>query len=110
MVPVRERDDGRLVVDVIETRVRIVRVVHNERTTETVTVLCRQVAVVPESTSLVRRGEVIQERVALRDGALVHHSRTIGPVGPLLEQTMPVLESQASITVQNDAVYVNLQL
>ena len=91
MVPVRQRDNCGLVIDVVEARVRVIRVVHHESATETVTVLRGQVAVVPEGTSLVGRGEVVQERVARRDGALVDHGRAIGVVRTLLEETVPVL-------------------
>ena len=71
---------------------RVVRVVDNHGTTKTVTVLRGQVAVVPEGTSLIGCGEVIQERVSRGDGALVHESRAVGPVGALLEEAVPMLQ------------------
>ena len=43
-------------------------------------------------TSLVRDLEVVQERVASRDRALVHEGGAIGPVRALLEETVPVLQ------------------
>ena len=39
VVPVRERDDRGLVVNVVEVGVRVVRVVNNEGATETIAVL-----------------------------------------------------------------------
>ena len=51
----------RTVVDVIERCMRVVRVVDDEGTTKTITVLRRQVAVVPEGASLIRNREVVQE-------------------------------------------------
>ena len=71
---------------------RVVGVVYNHRATKTVTVLGRQVAMVPEGPGLPSGSEVVQERIILRDGALVYKCRTVGPVGALLEETMPVLQ------------------
>ena len=72
----------------------IIWVVHHERATETVAVLCRQMAVVPEGAGLTSRGEIVQERVARGDRALVNHRRAISIVGALLEQSMPMLQKQ----------------
>ena len=91
MVPVGQRDDSRLVVDIVKARMRIIGVVDNESTTEAVAVLGRQMAMVPESTSLVRRREVVQERVVSRNGALGDHGHTVGIVGTFLEESMPML-------------------
>lgn len=93
MVPVHERDDRGLVIDVVEIRMGVVRVVDNEGATETVAVLGRQVAVVPESTRLAGGSEVVEEGVAGRNGALVYERGTVGPVGAGLEETVPVLKS-----------------
>ena len=91
MVPVRKGDNGRVVIDVVERRMRVIGVVDDEGATKTVAVLSRQVAVVPERAGLVRRGEVVEEGVAGRDRALVDERGTVGPVGTLLEETVPVL-------------------
>ena len=91
MVPVGQRDDSRLVVDIVKARMRVIGIVDDESTTEAVTVLGRQMAVVPESTSLVGRREVVQERVVSRNGALADHGHTVSPVGALLEEAVPVL-------------------
>ena len=98
---------------------RVARVVNNERSSETIAILGRQVGVVPESTyapaivrirlplmnilckltSLICRVEVVQEGVSSCDWALVDHGRAIGPVGSLLEETVPVLK----IPMRNDS-------
>ena len=51
------------VVDVVKILVRVFWVVYDECTSQTVAVLGRQVAMVPEGTSLVRNVEVVQERI-----------------------------------------------
>ena len=48
-------------------------------------------AVIPECSRLVCRGEIVQEGVSCGDRALVHEGRSIRPVGTLLEETVPVL-------------------
>lgn len=44
-----------------------------------------------ELTSLARSLEFVQKCVARSNGTLVHESGTIGPVGILLEESVPVL-------------------
>ena len=115
MVPVRERDDRGLVVNVIEVGVRVVRVVNNEGATKTIAVLSRQMAVVPERacarcptvvsyrvlsvpvcpghavlgrgarTCLAGSVEVVEEGVAGDDGALGDERRAVRPGGRVLE-------------------------
>ena len=89
----------------------VVGVVDNKRAPKTITVLGRQMAVVPESpyvrpglriepigishrprTSLGGGIELVQEGVSGGDGALVDERRPVSPVGPLLEEPVPVLE------------------
>ena len=70
---------------------RVVRVVDDHRTTETITVLGRQVTVIPERASLVGNSKVVEERVPRSDRALVHEGWSIGPVSSLLKESMPVL-------------------
>ena len=79
----------------------IVRIVYDECTTKSVAVLSRQVTVVPESASLARSREVVEEGVACRDRALAHHGWTISPVGALLEKTMPVLQVKIKIKLDD---------
>ena len=45
-------------------------------------------------TRLVCRGEVVQERVSCRDRTLVDEGGAVGPVGALLEETVPVLRGR----------------
>ena len=84
--------DQRTVIDVVEVLVWIVRIVYNECTTKSVAVLSRQVTVIPEGTGLVSDGEVVQERVPSDNRALGYEGRAISPCGPLLEESVPVLE------------------
>jgi hypothetical protein len=44
--------------------VRIIRIVDNHWSTETIAILSSEVGVIPESAGLVRRGEVVQKLVA----------------------------------------------
>ena len=59
---------------------------------ESIAVLRRQMAMVPEGTSLVRNVEVVQEKIPWRDRTLCNKRRAIGPIGTLLEESVPVLE------------------
>ena len=43
------------IIDIVETQVRIVGVIHNERSPETITILGGQMTVVPESTYRIDR-------------------------------------------------------
>ena len=47
-------------------------------------------------TGLVGDLEVIEERMTRSDGALVHRGTTVSPVGPLLEQPVPMLPINVS--------------
>jgi hypothetical protein len=47
--------------------------------------------VVPEGTGLILGLELVEERVAWRNGALRDSSRSVGPLGSLLKETMPML-------------------
>ncbi len=70
---------------------RVIGIVDNHGSTEPITVLGGQVAVVPEGASLVGGREVVEERVVNGNGALADHGHTISPVGTLLEHAVPVL-------------------
>ena len=70
---------------------RVIWVVYDHRPPETIAVLGRQVTVIPEGTSLVGRGKIVQERVVDGDGALSDHGHTIIVVRALLEEAVPVL-------------------
>ena len=102
VVPIDESDYGRFVVDIVQVSVRIIGVVDNHCTTETVAVLSCEMAVVPVGARLVGNVEVVQERIAGSDGALVDKRGAVGPVGARLEQAMPVLfetlESETLVT------------
>ena len=89
----------------------IIGVVDDKWPAKTITVLSRQMTVVPEGscvrrelrgepmsishkprTSLVSGIELVQEGVSGGDGALVDERGPVSPVGPLLEEPVPVLE------------------
>ena len=61
MVPVRQGDDGGVIVNIVITEVGVIRIVNDQRSAETVAVLGRQMTVVPERARLIRDGEVIEE-------------------------------------------------
>ena len=79
MVPVRKGDNGRVVIDVVERRMRVIGVVDDEGATKTVAVLCRMVTVVPECTRLVGHIKLIVEGVPRRDRTLSHRVSPISP-------------------------------
>ena len=70
MVPVGEGDDGRVVVHVVEAGRRVLGIINDEGTTETVAVLRMVVAVVPKGARLARSAEGVLETVVWDDGAL----------------------------------------
>ena len=79
------------IINVIQVRMRVVRVIDDHRTTETVAILGRQMTVVPERARLIRDGEVVEERVPRSDRALVHECGSVRPVRALLIDAVPVL-------------------
>ena len=72
---------------------RIVRVVDDHRSTEAITVLSGQVAVVPECACLTEAGELIEERVTRRNRTLVHKGGPILPVGAFLIDAVEMLSN-----------------
>ena len=85
VIPVYEGDHSRLVIDVVHVQVRVIGVVDDHGPAKTVTVLGSQMAVVPVGARLVGNVEVVQERIAGSDGALVDKRGAVGPVGARLE-------------------------
>ena len=79
------------IVNVIQIRMRVVRVVHNHGSAQAITILSGQMAVVPERARLVETGELVGERVACGDRALVHKRGAILPVGTYLVHTVEML-------------------
>ena len=73
---------------------RVSIIVNDHGTAQTIAVLSRQMAVVPEGASLTWRVEVVQERVPGRDRALVNERRSVSPVGAFLEEAVPVLRNR----------------
>ena len=96
VIPVYEGDHSRLVIDVVHVQVRVLGVVDHHRSTQTIAVLCRNVRMVPVRARLIGSGEFVEEGVAGGDGALIDESSAIGPVGVLLEQTVPMLRENIS--------------
>ena len=90
--------------------VGIMGVVYYHRPAKAIAVLGHKVTVVPERpcipfsfiipddndpagmlTCLVRDVKVVQERMVLHDGTLRDGGDSVSPIGPVLEQTMPML-------------------
>ena len=80
-----------LILTFIQTLVRVIGVVYNQRSPQTITVLGTEVGVVPESTRMVPSPELISERVTWGNRALADRLRPIRVSRPLLQNTMPVL-------------------
>lgn len=89
------------IIDIVVAQVWIIGVVHNQRATETVTVLRTIMGVVPKGARLIGHVEVVQERVAGSDGALVDARRPVSPVRSGLEYAMPMLRQLSVTEVQN---------
>ena len=109
----RERDLPRVIltiINVIQMLLGIIWIVNNQSTTQPIAVLGLEVAVIPvctlegiglslrisremkkESYILVRDREVIRKTFVWYNGTLGDISRTIGVVGVLLEDAMPML-------------------
>ena len=83
--------------NVIQVRMRVVRIIDDHRTTETIAVLGRQVTVVPERARLIGDGEVVEERVPRSNRALIHESRSVRPVCPFLVDAVPKLHMTLEI-------------
>lgn len=79
------------IVDIVQRCVRILWVIDDKRTPQTVAVLSGQMRVIPEGSRLIGSSEVVQERVTRRDRALSHEGDTVVLIGRVLEQAMPVL-------------------
>lgn len=81
------------IVNIVQLRMRIMRIVDNEGPAQTIAVLSRQMAVIPEGAGLIWYIKVVKERVFTGDGALRDECGTISPVSSLLEEPMPMLMS-----------------
>ena len=79
------------VINIILVFMRIIRVIHNKCPTKTITILRRQMTVVPEGTCLIGDIEVIPEGVPRGDGTLCDEGGAVCPRRPLLKETMPML-------------------
>jgi len=90
MVVVRKLNDSCFIVHIVHIRQRVVGIVDDERAAQPVTVLCREMAVIPKGSCLVGEVEVIQESLIGRDRALCNHGRAIISCGSCLEETVPV--------------------
>lgn len=90
MIPVSKGDDSRFIINIVEASMRIVGVVDDHRSSEAITILGLEMAVIPERPSLIGAIEVVQECMPGGNRALVHERNTICPVRSSLEETMPV--------------------
>ena len=85
------------VIDVVKILVRVFWVVYDECTSQTIAILGRQVAMVPEGTGLIRNVKVVKERIVRNNRTLIDKGWTVGPICPCLEETMPMLVIQVSV-------------
>lgn len=104
------------IIKVVQSEMWVLWVIYNHRTTKSITVLSSLrialeavsalnrspeltvVRMIPESTGLCSRFELIQERFAWDDRTLTDADGSISPVGPRLEETMPVLIRKENIS------------
>jgi len=90
MVVIGDGDNGAFIIDVVHVRKRILRVVDDQCTAHTITVLGSMVRVIPERAGLFVQGEGVEESRVGCNGALSDKGRAIVTVGPVLEETMPM--------------------
>ena len=89
------------IIYIIQGGMGVVWIVHHHSSAQPVAVLCRQVAVVPERARLIGSGEVVQERIAGSDRALVDKGSAIRPVRTMLEEPVPMLSVTAILSVNS---------
>jgi hypothetical protein len=82
------------IINIIQILMRVIRVVHNKRPSQTVAHLRRQVRVVPERASLIGDVEVVYERLVGRYGALCDKGGAVGPGCAMLGYTVPMLNKR----------------
>ena len=70
---------------------RVVRVIYNQWSSESITVLCGGMGMVPECTRLIMCVKLMQKAFVWFYGALSDTRNTISPVGLSLGYSMPVL-------------------
>lgn len=76
--------------------VRIIRVINDQRATKSVAVLQLVVGVVPVGARLILSSKPILKALARFDRTLSNERNAVGPVGSVLEDSVPMLESEAS--------------
>lgn len=95
MIPVRQGDDGVLVINIVAGSVWVKEIVDDHRTAKTIAVLRQMVRMVPEGSCVPLGAKLVHERVARSDGALGDTSWTVCPSGSCLKETVPVNTSGA---------------
>ena len=81
------------IVNVVQSRMGVVGVIHDHGPAETVAILSGQMAVVPERTRLIDRRKIVGKRITGGNWALVHEGSAVRPIGALLENTMKMLRT-----------------
>jgi hypothetical protein len=109
MEPVTQADDLVIRINIITVRLLIRSIVtDDQRTTKTITVLGREMGVVPECSCLwgSTSGSIpsILERIVWDDRALSYSGRTVGPVGVVHVNTVPVDTSHFVHVVADEVV------
>jgi hypothetical protein len=72
---------------------RVVIVINHHGASESIAVLCSEVRVVPERSSVISRAKGVPEGVVRRNGTLTDALSAICPSGTFLEDTVPMLGS-----------------
>ena len=80
-----EDDIQRTVVDVVQDTIRILRVINDDRTTKTITVLKIIMRVVPKRPRLLLHVKPIEKRIPRNDGTLSHESSAVKGICAVLE-------------------------
>ena len=70
---------------------RIHWIIHDHRTSESITILQRQMRMVPIRARLIGDIKIVQEPIITRDGALAHERGAVGVARVALVDAVPVL-------------------
>lgn len=83
------------IINIVQMSMRIVRVIDDQWATKSVAILQFVVGVVPVGTRLIFSVEPILKLLARFNGTLSYERNAVGPVGSVLEYSVPVLKTNA---------------
>ena len=90
---------GQTIIDVVQMSMRIIRVVNDQRATESIAILQLVMRVVPIGARLILSVESILKALARLNRTLSNERNAVGPVGSVLEDSVPMLKTE-SVTRQ----------